>query len=239
MWVIPVLDLMKGQVVQGMRGEREHYRPLQSALTPSAEPAVVARALRAETNCRAFYIADLDAIQGQGDHRAVIQALAAAPGIELWVDAGVSDPAAARRLLEAGAGRVIIGSETLTGLDMLQTLHDTIPAPRRLFSLDMAGGRVLSRAAALNGQTPAATLALIAGAGWSHVILLTLDRVGTGSGLDWPLLDAARARFPDLFLIAGGGVRTPDELRQLRRLGIDGVLVASALHRGWITRQDL
>lgn len=239
MWVIPVLDLMNGQVVQGMRGEREHYRPLQSGLTPLAEPAAVARALHAETGCQAFYIADLDAIQGQGDHRAVIQALAAAPGIELWVDAGVSDPAAARRLLEAGAGRVIIGSETLTSLDMLQTLRDTLPAQRRLFSLDMAGGRVLSHTPALKGQTPAAGLSLIAQAGWSHVILLTLDRVGTGSGLDWPLLAAARAEFPHLFLIAGGGVRTPDELRQLRRLGIDGVLVASALHRGWITRQDL
>jgi uncharacterized protein related to proFAR isomerase len=100
-------------------------------------------------------------------------------------------------------------------------------------------GRVLSRVAALRGATPTEGLALVAAAGWSMVIILTLDRVGTGSGLDWTLLSAVKTDFPHLQLIAGGGVRAPADLHVLAATGANGVLVATALHRGWITRRDL
>jgi phosphoribosylformimino-5-aminoimidazole carboxamide ribotide isomerase len=141
--------------------------------------------------------------------------------------------------LAAGAERVIVGSETLPDLGALRALQDQLPAQRRLFSLDLAGGQVLSRAPALKGRVPMDVLDLLVREGWSQVIVLTLDRVGTGSGLDWALLRAIRRAYPTLKLIAGGGVQSLDEVRRLEALGVDGVLVASALHRGWITRAGL
>ncbi len=240
--VIPVIDLMHGQVVQAVRGERERYRPLSSLLTSATRPLAVAQALQDATGCHTFYVADLDAIQGQGlaqGHRAEIRALAAGLDAELWVDAGVADVRAARRVLATGAGRVIVGSETLPDLETLRALQVQLPAERRLFSLDLSAGQVISRAPALKGQAPLDVLDMLVREGWSQVIVLTLDRVGTGSGLDWSLLDAMRRAHPTLKMIAGGGVQTIDDVRRLEALGIDGVLVASALHRGWITCQDL
>ena len=240
--IIPVIDLMHGQVVQAVRGERERYRPLSSILTPATEPLPVAQALQAATGCHAFYVADLDAIQDQGlvkGHQAAIHTLAAALDAELWVDAGVTDVPAARRVLATGAGRVIVGSETLPDLETLRALQVALPEGHRLFSLDLVAGRVLSRAPALQGRAPLDVLDVLVREGWSQVIVLTLDRVGTGSSLDWALLRAMRQAHPTLTMIAGGGVRTIDDVRRLEALGVDGVLVASALHRGWITRKDL
>lgn len=239
MLVVPVLDLMKGQVVRGVRGEREHYRPLQSVLTPATSPLAVAQALQAATDCRAFYIADLDAIQGQGNHLCEIRELAAKLAAKLWIDAAITDLDTALGLLEAGASRVIIGSETLPHLTALRAITNALSAEQLLFSLDIASGHVLSRAPALKGLDPLAALGLLVHEGWSQIIILTLDQVGTGSGPDWPLLTTARNAFPTLSIIAGGGVRTPDDLRALATLGVSGVLVASALHQGWITRKDL
>lgn len=239
MLIIPVLDLMQGQVVHGLSGEREHYRPLKSVLTQATAPLAVARALQAATDCRAFYIADLDAIQGLGSDLPEIRKLCAKLQAELWIDAGITGVDAACELLEAGASRVIVGSETLSHLTALRTIAHALPAERLLFSLDIAHGRVLSRAPALKGSDPLAALSRLIHEGWSQLIILTLDQVGTGGGPDWPLLNAARTAYPSLSIIAGGGVRTPDDLQGLAKLGVDGVLVASALHRGWITRKDL
>jgi phosphoribosylformimino-5-aminoimidazole carboxamide ribotide isomerase len=43
-----------------------------------------------------------------------------------------------------------------------------------------------------------------------------------------------RKRFPDLELISGGGVRNQDDVNRLAAVGVNGVLVASALHDGSI-----
>ena len=237
--IIPVLDLMQGRVVQGVAGERALYQPIQSVLTPSFEPQAVARALQQETGCRALYIADLDAIQSCGDHRETITRLADDPGIDLWVDAGVSDPSAAVRILEAGAEQVIVGSETLSGLADLRTIRDALPPGRTLFSLDVGTDGVISRCSSLRDLEPLAALDILSQEGLSRFILLTLARVGTGGGPDWTILQRARSAFPHLSLIAGGGVRRPADVRKLSQSGLSGALIATSLHRGWITGKDL
>ena len=45
--VVPVIDLMGGQVVHARRGDRSNYRPLESALARSSDPLEVVRALLA------------------------------------------------------------------------------------------------------------------------------------------------------------------------------------------------
>ena len=45
MLLIPVIDLLDGQVVRGVRGERARYRPIESALCRGSEPLAVSRAL--------------------------------------------------------------------------------------------------------------------------------------------------------------------------------------------------
>lgn len=239
MRIIPVLDLMGGQVVQGIQGDRARYQPIKSVLTPSCAPPDVARALWAETGCDALYIADLDAIEGRGDHRAEIQELARAIPARPWVDAGLETAEAIPAWFAAGVHRVVVGSEAIRSVASLDAIRAAIPAGGLVFSLDMKEGRVLSRCPELRAMPPLALLARLRDGGWTHVILLALDRVGTGSGPDRSLLEAARAAFPELNLVAGGGVRDLGDLHQLSHLGAHGVLVASALHNGRLTGQDL
>ena len=44
MKVIPVIDILNGIAVHGIRGERKKYQPIKSVLTKSAEPVEVAAA---------------------------------------------------------------------------------------------------------------------------------------------------------------------------------------------------
>ena len=239
MQLIPVIDLQAGLVVHAVRGERDQYRPLQSVLCDSAEPMAVARAFRQKLALTEIYIADLDAIQGRGDNKVIISALIQQEGAGILLDAGAADSETVQSLLDLGVKKVIIGAETLPNLGQLFALHASTPADRLIFSLDMRAGQVLSGCSELSELKPIDALEILKLAGWYEVILLDLARVGTGMGIDHSLISEARRLYPEMSLIAGGGISQANELKELQTLGVSGALVASALHSGIITKDQV
>ena len=71
------------------------------------------------------------------------------------------------------------------------------------------------------------------------VIVMTLARVGTGAGPDFSRLAAIAARAGERRVYAAGGLRGPEDVRALAERGVAGVLVASAIHDGRLTREHL
>ncbi|MBW3541004.1 MAG: hisA/hisF family protein [Planctomycetes bacterium] len=239
MRVLPVLDLMQGVVVRGVAGRRETYRPIESRVAASSEPLDVAWALRETFGFRELYVADLDAIVDDRPNLTAVRALAA-EGFEVWVDAGVRDAARARAVLDAGAARAVAGLETLPGPRVLRELFETLDAGRLVFSLDLNNGRPLAVSAEWQESEPLAIAEEAIAAGARQMIVLDLAAVGTGGGV--PTLELCRQfrrRFPDLSLVTGGGVRGVGDLVAAAEAGVDGLLVASALHDGRLTPADL
>ena len=74
-------------------------------------------------------------------------------------------------------------------------------------------------------------------------ICMTLNNVGSNAGPDLSRLQSLMqlnlARKKPANLYAAGGVRNIDDLIHLKQLGVAGALVASALHSGEISAQDL
>ena len=71
--------------------------------------------------------------------------------------------------------------------------------------------------------------------------LIVLDLAGVGVSAGVPTIDLCqeiKAAYPDLEIWTGGGVRSIADVQKLDAVGIDGVLVASALHDGKITPMD-
>jgi phosphoribosylformimino-5-aminoimidazole carboxamide ribotide isomerase len=237
MRVIPVIDLKSGAAVHAVRGERERYRPLRSKLVAGSDPLAVGRAVREAFGLDELYVADLDAIAGGPVHREVVAALAREARV--MVDAGVADGAAVRLLLELGAARVVIGTETLADQATLERLRSELPDAPLALSLDLRAGRVLSADAELARLEATEALARLERSGVREVIALDLARIGSDAGPDVALMRELSARFPQLELLAGGGVRDASDLRALADAGAAGALVATALHGGAIGPDDL
>jgi phosphoribosylformimino-5-aminoimidazole carboxamide ribotide isomerase len=68
--------------------------------------------------------------------------------------------------------------------------------------------------------------------------LLDLARVGSGEGVNLPVLKEALASL-NIEVFVGGGVRDVEDLAALKNLGVSGVLLATALHSGRISPDDL
>lgn len=225
--LIPVIDLMAGQVVRGIGGERGRYRPIESPLLQGAAPLDVVAAFKDLLPFRALYIADLDAIQSRPGHLRLIGEIAARhPDLELWVDAGVATDAACAELLSMDCVTCVLGSESQTGPELLEAF----PNPDRLvLSLDTKGGRPLDPAGLF--ERPEL---------WpARLIAMTLARVGSDAGPDLDAVGELRARRPAARVFAAGGVRDAGDVARLAAAGAAGVLLSSALHNGGLTRETL
>ena len=221
--IIPVIDLQAGQVVRAVRGDRQNYKPVVSALCAGSEPLTVARALLAHTGSPILYAADLDALQGGAAQAAVLRALLQAlPGVELWLDAGFADAASAATLREAlgiegPRVRPVFASESLRTREQLAECGADGQAA---LSLDRRDGRRLDAA----GCWDAPAL-------WpQRVIVMTLERVGSDAGPDLATIAEVRRKAPQAMVIGAGGIRHADDVAAAAAAGADAWLVASALH---------
>ena len=225
--IIPVIDLRGGVVVHARMGRRDEYRPIRTSLSPTSDPVDVVRGLFSIYPFATLYVADLDAIEGRGDNHMALERLNAAfPGLTLWVDNGAARLAEAERWLAAGIGHLVLGSESQADAALVRRYAAD---PRVVLSLDFRGAAF---------QGPRELLA--DAAGWpGKVIAMTLAKVGSGTGPDLDVLAAVRKAGETRMIYAAGGVRDAADLAALERAGIAGALVASCLHDGRLTGEDI
>jgi HisA/HisF family protein len=234
--LIPVIDLMHGQVVRAVRGNRQTYRPIESRLCAGSDPLMLAKTLCAHCATRQLYVADLDALLGRPAQVAVLRLLLhALPELELWLDAGFAGLASADALradLGTAGERVVpvFGSETLASRRELERCFAADSATANgtdaVLSLDRRDGQRLDAA----GCWDASHL-------WPRrVIVMTLERVGAGAGPDLETLRDVRLKSASTLLVGAGGIRNESDLARARACGAGAWLVASALHDGGLAR---
>jgi phosphoribosyl isomerase A len=237
MKLIPVVDLMQGQVVRAVRGDRAAYRPIVSRLCAGSDPVTVAAAMcehcAHDLSHQPLYIADLDALLGRPAQVEVLRRiLHALPDLELWLDAGFADAAAAAALrteLGSDGQRVVpvFGSESLPSRAALaECFAGAANAQQRVLSLDRRNGERLDAAGCWD--TPAL---------WpKRVIVMTLERVGSDAGPDLDTIVEVQRKAPAAFIVGAGGIRDEADLARARDAGAAAWLVASALHDGRLPR---
>src|SRR5215813_4532696 len=225
--IIPALDLKDGLVVHASSGARADYRPIETPLGPADDPVTIARALLAIAGSRTLYIADLDAIEGVGNHFELCRDLASAlPHNDLWIDAGFSNVTDCAFWLPLGA-TLVIGSEGLAFAEDWQELRASF-GESLVLSLDYGA----------EGQRgPASVFA--EPAHWpERIITMSLDRVGTGNGPDIARLRDVVDQAGSRSVYASGGMRSMGDLEAAAEAGAGGALIATALHRGAVTQKE-
>lgn len=236
--IIPVIDIMGGRAVRAVGGVRHQYEPIACPLTGSRKAYDVAHALLEMTGGKELYIADLDAIMGTPRVDPAVTGILKMSPVPTWLDAGIGRKLSVADLPALPHVRPVIGFETCFRPNKLASALEQAGERPLAFSIDLKRGQLVGnwRNWQLEGDRDALTLARrVVGMGVRSLIVLDLARVGTGTGAGTePLLRAIRKEFPNVELIAGGGVKTRDDIFRLGEAGADGVLVASALHDGTV-----
>jgi len=237
MKIIPVIDVLNGIAVHGIKGERKRYQPLKSLLCPSSEPVELASVFDS-LGFTDLYLADLDAILGKSVNFNIYNQIITKTSLDLMVDAGVSDIATVEEVLETGVSKIVIGTETLYRLDFVSHAVNTFDNDRIVVSIDQKGGKILSLSDIIISRGVLSLAQKLVDLGVSQIILLDLDRVGTEYGANQELLRNI-LDVTEVDLLVGGGITSLQELKELKTLDIYGALVATVLHNGKITIDEL
>ena len=225
--IIPVIDIRGGVVVHARGGNRQQYPVLKSVLTKSTSPAGVIADLLRWLPFPCIYIADLDAIEQGCQQVDFYRALCwQFPQTDFWLDSGIkrSDEIAAYEGISNLS--LVAGSETLAETNILT---QTDRASKLILSLDKKKETYLGKADLFSNP-----------ALWTRkVILMNLDCVGEAQGpdLEWLQTQHAQSQGVDWYL--AGGIRHESDLIEAQKTGATGVLIASALHTGALSKQSL
>lgn len=237
MKVIPVIDVLNGIAVHAVGGERGRYLPLSSVLCSSVEPVDVAKTFE-RLGFGSLYLADIDAILGKSTNFALYRQIRTKTNLEFMVDAGVFDIAKAEKLLRSGVSKVVIGTETLRDVAFISQAVKILGENRVVVSVDMKEGRVISLLESVKSMSPVLLVQTLEKRGVNQIILLDLGRVGTRLGVEVELVKTVLEK-TRLRVLVGGGIRDLKDLEELANLGVFGVLVATALHKGKLKVEEL
>ena len=213
--IIPVIDIMQGKAVSGIGGRRERYRELKSVYCDSSNPVELVKKLP----FKKVYIADLDAIMHRNPNIRILENISKIHK-EIWVDLGIRDYKDIHRYSELDI-KLVIGTETLQSID-------NICLKEHILSLDIKDGKLLSPFLPKN---PFKAFEFMASMGARKFIILNITRVGTLKGCDINIREFIK---PNIEIYVGGGIRKKD-IEKLKKIGVKGALVGTALHRGEFT----
>ncbi|RRD63616.1 1-(5-phosphoribosyl)-5-[(5-phosphoribosylamino)methylideneamino]imidazole-4-carboxamide isomerase [Fretibacterium sp. OH1220_COT-178] len=225
MRIYPAIDLLDGRVVrleQGDFGRRTDY---------AVEPSEAARRFR-DAGASCLHVVDLDGARGgrAANHR-TIEAIVRETALFVQVGGGIRTLDRVRAYLDAGAGRVILGSAAVSDPEFLDRCL-ALFGDRIAVGVDLRDGQVMThgweRGTGIDGLAFCRDLAA---RGVATVVATDIARDGRLEGTNLELYE----RLQDVGIpgvIASGGITTLDELLALRGLGVSGAVVGKALYAG-------
>jgi phosphoribosylformimino-5-aminoimidazole carboxamide ribotide isomerase len=247
MKLIPVLDLLNKQVVQGIGGQRDIYQPISnSVIVSNAEPLHVLNAFHENLALADFYIADLNQIQWKQENNEkalqnldVIKQLSENKKFNILLDGGCQTIADVKQQLALGINFVVLGTETMKSMQFLDEVSAEIDPEKLILSIDLKGGKLLSANQQLQQTKPLELVKHAERLGIQAVIVLELEKVGSQKGpLNNTLLEIAQ-NVSSIPVYTGGGVRSIEDIQILQENNISGALIATAFHKGKIGRKEL
>ena len=230
MEIIPAIDLRAGSVVRLVQGDYERQT------TFSDDPVAVARTFE-EAGAPRIHVVDLDAARsGVPAHTEACRAIAAAVSVPIELGGGMRTAADVAAALEAGVGRVVVGTAAVRDPKLVAALLDVHGIERVVVGLDAVDGFIAVSGWTESTRVGAADLMTrMAEMGVRRFIATDVARDGMLTSPDFDgLADLVRLgrELGGVRVIASGGVASIDHLRRLADLGVEGTIVGRAIYEG-------
>lgn len=231
MKLFPAIDLSEGCAVRLLKGD------YKQKTVYSDDPVTVAKGFRA-AGAEILHLVDLDGAKaGYAAAADIVAKITAESGMFVEIGGGIRNAETVKRYLDAGVGRVILGTAALRDRafleEMLQRYGEKIAV-----GVDIKNGNV-----AVQGWTEddgvkyTDFLESLDRLGVSTVICTDVSRDGAMQGTNRELYRALSANY-SFKVVASGGVSTIDDVRALAAMRIYGAIVGRALYNGAINLKE-
>lgn len=236
--IYPAIDLRNGSVVRLKQGD-----PSQQTIY-SDDPVAMTKRWTGD-GASWIHVVNLDGAFGDAQaaraNRKALAAIAAATQAKIQFGGGVRSLTDVKAAFDAGANRVVIGTAAAENPELIAQVVAQYGAERLVVGLDSRNGMIVTHGWQSEMEITAVELGnRMREMGVIHALYTEVARDGmlTGTAAE---MTAALAQMTDLQVIASGGVRNLDDVKELllyAARGIKGVVIGRALYESKLSLKD-
>ena len=231
MKIFPAIDLSEGCAVRLLKGD------YAQKTVYSDDPVSVAKGFR-EAGGEILHLVDLDGAKaGYAAAAEIVAKIAAESGMFVEIGGGIRNAETVQQYLDAGVGRVILGTAALRDRAFLEEMI-RLHGEKIAVGVDIKNGNV-----AVQGWTEddgvkyTDFLDYLEKIGVATVICTDVSKDGAMQGTNRELYRELAEKY-SFKVVASGGVSTLDDIKALAEMDIYGAIVGRALYNGAIDLKE-
>ena len=234
MRIIPAIDIIDGKcvrLVQGDYAQKTIY---------NENPLEVARSFE-NAGLTHLHLVDLDGAKaGKVISWQVVEKITSGTSLKVDFGGGIKTTEEVKRLLNLGVSQVNLGSIAVREPEKITDWIQQFGADSIILSADVKNEMI-----SIDGWQQNSAINIVAflrdyiQRGIKHVTCTDIGTDGMLTGPNVELYKKILLSFPQLHLIASGGVSSLDDLHELKLIGADGAIVGKAIYEGRILLDDL
>ena len=232
--LIPAIDIIGGQCVRLTKGDYAQKTVYRDS------PAEVAKEFE-EIGFKRLHVVDLDGAKSKHIvNSEVLRRVTTDTQLVVDFGGGIKTDEDIEKAFAAGASMVTIGSIAVTDPDLFMGWLEKYGAERIILGADVRHGKI-----SINGWKEDSSEDLLpflkkyVDAGVKNVLCTEISKDGTLTGPAIELYQSMMAAYPELHLIASGGVSSIDDIKALEAAGIPAVVFGKAIYEGKINLNEL
>ncbi len=227
--LIPAIDIIDGQCVRLTKGDYSRKTVY------AQDPAEIAKGFE-RMGFRRLHVVDLDGAKSRHIvNDGVLRRITAETNLKVDFGGGIKTDEDIRKAFDAGAEMVTVGSVAVTFPDLCREWIARYGAEKIILGADVRNGKI-----SINGWKDDSEEELIpflrkyVDMGVKNVLCTEISRDGTLEGPAVELYRSVMKEFPDMHLIASGGVSSNKDIADLEEGGIPAVVFGKAMYEGKI-----
>jgi phosphoribosylformimino-5-aminoimidazole carboxamide ribotide isomerase len=234
MRIIPAIDIIDGKCVRLRQGDYTQKTIYNES------PLEVAKAFE-NAGFQYLHVVDLDGAKaGKVTNWGVIENITSQTALKADFGGGIKTEADIKRLFDAGVKQVNLGSIAVKNTGLVAGWIEKYGADKIILSADVKDEMIC-----IAGWLENSTISIIdfvsdyLARGITYVTCTDIGTDGMLQGPNVGLYDKLLTAFPGIKLIASGGVSGIDDLKILKELKVDAVIVGKAIYEGKVGLEAL
>lgn len=236
MIIYPAIDLRDGKCVRLYKGD------FATTKIYNENPAAMLEEF-ASTGNKWVHMVDLDGAKaGKVVQADVIAELVQNSNLKIQVGGGIRTTEDVERLFAAGVSRVVVGSASISNPQLVNSWIERFSSEKIVLALDCTLDKNNEPRVRINGwqeESPLSVYEVLARYPEAKYVLCTDISVdGTLKGPNLTLYLQIQFHCPTVKVIASGGVGSLEDLDELNKLGVYGVVIGKALYENKFTLSE-
>ncbi|SHM50904.1 1-(5-phosphoribosyl)-5-[(5-phosphoribosylamino)methylideneamino] imidazole-4-carboxamide isomerase [Xylanibacter ruminicola] len=231
--LIPAIDIIAGKCVRLTKGDYDQK-------TEYGEPLEMAREFE-RIGFKRLHMVDLDGAKSKHIvNSKVLTQVTSETSLEVDFGGGIKTHTDIEAAFDAGAQMVTVGSIAVTQPNLFTWWLQKYGPDRMILGADVRNGKI-----SINGWKEDSEEDLLpflkkyVAAGVKNVLCTEISKDGTLGGPAFELYANVMKEYPDLHLIASGGVSCIEDIKALEAIGVPAVVFGKAIYEGKIDLREL